>query len=392
MKIGIVQNKIIYGGRLSVIVGIIEVLNQRGLVPDLITFQTKISSDGIFRKYGRQIKFKIRPINCTLSKIPGEANILAFNLALHRVYKQYHYFINSNNTTFLMPSKLPILSYIHFPRIARLKSTDLSIHLPNGPHKQWRNPSSAIVKFIGILYSFHRIKNNNYVVTNSKFSRLCLQYYYPAYKRDIPVISPPVGKSNDLVSSFNERANIVCSIGRFCPEKNQLGQIRLAEQLPDWKFNLIGYADEKSTYLKDCERYVNMKRINNVKFEVNVPLKRKYELLRQAKFFIHPNINEPFGISTAESILNGCLPLVHDSGGQREIVPFDDLRFNDLDEIPGMLRKFSNSDIHYDQLQKHLIRHCREHFSFQVFREKMAAQINHFESAHSQASKLSLPR
>ena len=96
MKIGIVQNKIIYGGRLSVIVGIIEVLNQRGMVPDLITFQTKISSDDISRRYGKQIKFNIRRINSALSKIPGEANILAFNLALHRIYKKYNYFINSN--------------------------------------------------------------------------------------------------------------------------------------------------------------------------------------------------------------------------------------------------------------------------------------------------------
>jgi glycosyltransferase involved in cell wall biosynthesis len=392
MKIGIVQNKIIHGGRLSVIVGIIEVLNQSGIVPDLITFETKILSDDIFSKYGKQINFKIHRIKSSLSKIPGETNILAFNLALHRIYKKYNYFINSNNTTFLMPSQIPILSYIHFPRIARIKSPHVSIHLPEGPNKQWCRPGSAIAKFLGILYSFHRIKDNNYIVTNSKFSQLYFQRYYPAYKRNIPIISPPVKQSNVLISPFNERSNMVCSIGRFCIEKNQLGQIRLAEQLPDWKFKLIGYADEKNTYLKKCECYVNQKKIINVEFEVNVPLRIKHELLRQAKFFIHPNLNEPFGISTAESILNGCLPLVHDSGGQKEIVPFDDLRFNDLNEIPKILEKFSNNDTHFNQVQKHLIRHCQENFSFQVFKEKMAAQISHFESAYSHALKSSLLR
>ena len=60
MKVGIVQNRIIYGGRLAVIVGIIEVLNQRDIVPDLITFQTEISPDGVCRQYGKQINFKIR--------------------------------------------------------------------------------------------------------------------------------------------------------------------------------------------------------------------------------------------------------------------------------------------------------------------------------------------
>ena len=166
----------------------------------------------------------------------------------------------------------------------------------------------------------------------------------------------------------------------FCRDKNQLAQIKIAEKLADWKFKLIGFANENSTYLAKCESYVNKMGIRNVEFEVNVPVAKKYELLRQSKFFIHPNINEPFGISTAESILSGCLPLVHNSGGQKEIVPFADLRFNIIDEISGMLEKFSECDNHLVQIQKQLIHHCREHFDLQVFKEKMDAQINHFVS------------
>ncbi len=83
---------------------------------------------------------------------------------------------------------------------------------------------------------------------------------------------------------------------------------------------------------------------------------------------------------------------MHDSGGQREIVPFADLRFNTLDEIPGMLKKFSNCDNHLIRLQEQLIHHCRERFDFQVFKEKMDAQINRFELANSQALGSSLRR
>jgi len=392
MKIGIVQNKIIYGGRLAVIVGIVEVLNRRGIVPDLITFQTAISPNGVYEQYDTQIKFKIRRINSVLSKIPGEANILAFNLAMRRICKQYDYFISSNNTTFSMPSQTPILSYIHFPRIARLKSPYLSIHFPNGSLKQWRNPQSAIAIFMRILYSFHRIKSNNYVIANSKFSRLYFQHYFPAYRQHIPVIYPPVKKSKGFISPFNKRANLVCSVGRFCQEKNQLGQISIAERLPDWKFILVGFADGQNNYLKECESYVNEKGIRNVEFEVNVPETRKRELLGIAKFFIHPNINEPFGISTAESILNGCLPLVHDSGGQREIVPIADLRFKVLDAIPQMFEKFSKCDNYLSRLQKQLIEHCQDRFDFQVFKEKMDAHINHFESVNCLSSVSSLIR
>jgi glycogen synthase len=101
-----------------------------------------------------------------------------------------------------------------------------------------------------------------------------------------------------------------------------------------------------------------------------------------AKVFIHPNINEPFGISTAESILNGCLPLVHNSGGQKEIVPFTELRFNTFDEIAGMLEKYSKYDDHLGRIQKQLIRYCRDRFDCQVFKASMNAQINHFESVY----------
>ena len=380
MKVGIVQNRIIFGGRLAAIVGIIEVLNQRGIVPDIITFQTEISPDSIYAQYNRQIDFNIRKIHSVLSKIPGEANILAFNLALNTIYKRYDYFISSNNTSFLMPSRLPILSYIHFPRIARLNSPYMSIHFPNGLRKKWGNLQGTIANLFRILYFFHQIKNNNYVIANSKFSRLYFQRYYPEYKQPIPVIYPPVRKPVGPILPINERANIVCSIGRFCRDKNQLAQIKIAEKLADWKFKLIGFANENSTYLAKCESYVNKMGIRNVEFEVNVPVAKKYELLRQSKFFIHPNINEPFGISTAESILSGCLPLVHNSGGQKEIVPFADLRFNIIDEISGMLEKFSACDNHLVQIQKQLIHHCREHFDLQVFKEKMDAQINHFVS------------
>jgi glycosyltransferase involved in cell wall biosynthesis len=392
MKVGIVQNRIIYGGRLAVIVGIVEILNRRGVVPDLITFQTEISSNGVYGQYNMQINFQIRRINSVLSKIPGEANILAFNLAIHRVCKLYDYFISSNNTSFLMPAQIPILSYIHFPRIARLKSPYASIHFPDGPLKRWRSRHDAIAKFLKILYSLDRIQRNTYVVANSRFSRSYFQHYYPAYKQHIPVIYPPVKKSNNFISPFNERANIVCSIGRFCQEKNQLGQIRIAERLPGWKFILIGFADERNTYLKECESYVNKKRIKNVKLEVNVPETRKREILKVAKFFLHPNINEPFGISSAESILYGCLPLVHDSGGQREIVPFADLRFKVLSDIPRMFEKFSKCNDHLSRLQKQLLDHCRDRFDMQFFKEKMDAQINHFESLNGLSSASSLIR
>jgi len=54
----------------------------------------------------------------------------------------------------------------------------------------------------------------------------------------------------------------------------------------------------------------------------------KQELSR-TRFFVFPAVNEHFGIVTVEAIASGALPFVHNSGGQREIVPDPRLRFTD---------------------------------------------------------------
>ena len=62
------------------------------------------------------------------------------------------------------------------------------------------------------------------------------------------------------------------------------------------------------------------------------------ELLSTSNYFIHSLRNEPFGITTVQAIQNDVIPIVHNSGGQKEIVPFNELRY---DDIKGVLKVFS---------------------------------------------------
>lgn len=382
MKIGIIQNKIIYGGRLSVIVRIIEFLNQRGITPDIITFQSEISPSEISARCGGNINFKIRIINSVLSKIHSETNIIVFNMALHQIYKEYDYFIDSNNTSFLMPSRIPIFSYVHFPRIARLKSPLLSIHHPQGPRKTWADKKGAILKGLGLLYSFHSLKENNFITANSKFTLSHIRKHYPSFHNQIPVIYPPIATNHIPVVPFQRRKDIICSIGRFSEEKNQLAQIRIAKRLPYLQFHLIGFSEKNNGYLDFCKDYVNKNSIKNVHFHVNISFNEKYEILKIAKFFLHPNINEPFGIATVESIFAGCLPLVHNSGGQVEIVPLKELRFDVIDDIEDLLRCINRADEYNNSIQKELVHHCQTSFSADVFKKKIRKHIKYFESKY----------
>lgn len=382
MKVAIVQNSIIYGGRLAVIVKIIELLNKRDILPDLLTYKTTISSDGIRERYGVDIFFRIKKIESFFSKIPNEANIVSFGLSLRKLYKKYNYFIEINNTSFLMPSQIPIFSYVQFPRIARMKSKYMCIHHPEGPQKKWTDKKGAFLKMIGFLYSFHSINENNYIVSNSEFSRSYFQKFYSSYRKYIPVIYPPVDTGQSFKKSFRSRGNDVSSLGRFCEAKNQLEQINVAKKIPQWNFHLIGFAEKNNPYLKYCREYVERNNIRNVFFHANVSANKKKELLSNSKFFVHTNINEPFGISTVEAIVLGCIPLVHNSGGQKEIVPFDHLRFNRIEDLCGFFKNFRNSGGYYDVLGQKLIEHCKNNFSSEIFVQKFNDCLNYFEKQY----------
>ena len=65
-----------------------------------------------------------------------------------------------------------------------------------------------------------------------------------------------------------------------------------------------------------------------VELKVNIPVSELQEMYRQAGIFWHfcgllqtePALVEHFGMTTVEAMQNGCVPVVFDGGGQREIV------------------------------------------------------------------------
>jgi hypothetical protein len=346
----------------------------------LITIQSRISPEEIKLRYGSEVDFRINPIESILGRIPGEGNILAFNLALHRIQGRYDYFIDSNNSSFLMPAKIPIFSYIHFPRIARLDSPLVDIHDPPKGPKNWSSKEGALLKLFRMVYACHRPGSKNYIVANSRFTRSHIQTHYKYYRRRIPVIYPPVNSMPVKSGLTGNRENAVCSVGRFCRSKNQLGQIRLAERTPNWRFHLIGFSDQNDSYLSKCLAQVRKRQLHNVIFHINATQSEKIAVMNRSKFFLHPNINEPFGIATVESILAGSLPLVHNSGGQKEIVPIRKLRFEALEEASEFIQTFGNDAAFLKETHQMLAHHCHKLFASPAFSNKMETHLHNFES------------
>jgi glycosyltransferase involved in cell wall biosynthesis len=59
----------------------------------------------------------------------------------------------------------------------------------------------------------------------------------------------------------------------------------------------------------------------NVKLHLNVPLNDVLKLMARSKILLHPTFEEPFGISVAEGMSAGLIPVVPFKGGNTEFVP-----------------------------------------------------------------------
>ena len=87
-----------------------------------------------------------------------------------------------------------------------------------------------------------------------------------------------------------------------------------------------------------------------------------HALYRTADLCIVPSIYEPFGIVALEAMASGCLCIVADTGGLREVVPGDEtvgLRFpaRDADALAVLLERVLTDDVERGRL----IAEAREH-------------------------------
>jgi len=175
----------------------------------------------------------------------------------------------------------------------------------------------------------------DYLISNSKYTDGWIQKKWDL-KSNL-MVYPPIdmeykGKTNkeDIILSVSrfelkgskkqlEMAKIFCSLYKKHPKT-----------LKGWKLVLCGGTFEKNTYLTQVKNYIKscgcpIKVVTNIS---NEELKKLYA---KSKIFWHacglnensgknPVLIEHFGMTTVEAMQNGCVPVVIDGGGQKEII------------------------------------------------------------------------
>jgi glycosyltransferase involved in cell wall biosynthesis len=127
----------------------------------------------------------------------------------------------------------------------------------------------------------------------------------------------------------------VTSLGSFHPDKDQLQQIEIARRMPDWTLTLLG-SPAAPRYARKVQREAD--RTPNVEVVLNPTKERIEQELSRSSHFLHSNPHEGFGIAVVEAAAAGCIPVVPDTGGVREIVESEELRFGDVDGCVAALR------------------------------------------------------
>jgi glycosyltransferase involved in cell wall biosynthesis len=158
------------------------------------------------------------------------------------------------------------------------------------------------------------------------------------------VIYPPVDvKGNAYSKSNGIKKNIVLTIARFSPEK-KLERIPLIARRVNAKFVILGTVNSEASYRRVCRLIKKYGVEDKVTTIVNLPNNHevKMELLRKAKVFLYTSLLEPFGISIVEGMGSGCIPVVHDSGGPREFVPYR-WRYKDAEDASQKIKEALDS-------------------------------------------------
>jgi len=372
-SVAICQPTVIRGGRLSVILDIIRYLNSRGIVPDIITSDIRFDLSETFGSYSKPMEANLRLIP-TLPIVAGDLHTLLFNWHLRKYTKAYHLIINTSNSLEFLPKQPKILSYVFFPRRRRLMSDLPDLHLPD---MKLRPLSRARIQRSSarLIYRYARPTHNQSVVCMTQFTKDALLTDYDSFSNP-PIVYPAVDMARyelreDPPLAFSDRENAIVTIGRFSPDKRQLEQVLLAQKVPSMQFHIIGFTASEA-YFQLCRSMVDEQQIENVHLHPNLAFSDMIKYLQNSKYFLHTLINEPFGLTAVQAIVSGAIPLVHDSGGQRETVIDATLRYKNVEQVAGIVASFEQKSLpKIQKMATKLKDHVHQEFSQEVFQENI---------------------
>jgi len=183
-------------------------------------------------------------------------------------------------------------------------------------------------------------------------------------------------KENQGGEVWDRRRFQFLSVGRIAPDKNFIELLELYKSLsikfPEANFFIVGRNTNNDYFnlLKQKAKELNL--------QVNILTDINHDdlngLLKNSKFYIGPKHFEHYGNTTFEAAWAGCLTLVHDSGGQTEIITPSILRYKSVQDLVQRVSEL----IADESLRKNILDQVHNHLKEltpEQFNQKILAVI-----------------
>ena len=239
-----------------------------------------------------------------------------------------------NNAVYDNPDmrKTIMITYCHYPLVP--------YYVKNGVYRRFlckfigakgsNNDNATIEKLLSNARALYDLTiTNTVILTNSEYSKKSIKKLYD--KTEPIVLNPPVDVSTfrKLLhsSKTNEREDIILVVSRFSADKQVENAIEVAKILHnkkvDAKMIIVGNVSRSDMdYLQFLRTMIYDNNLNTyVKLEVGASFRQLLHLMSKSKVYLHPLAGEPFGISVAEAMAAGLIPVVPHVGGNSEFVP-----------------------------------------------------------------------
>ncbi len=293
---------------------------------DEASFEDFYGCPGLFDKVNRSYYPQFKPLL-------GPRVLLYQRLAYHwfRIRgivsrDSFDIVLSTQDIGYVPSTRTPVVQYCYFP--------EYFSHLQSSTSPIWR-----LYYQLASAYYRNRVHRVRILLSVSDFTR---GFVERKWGRASTTVYPPcpVDAYSEL-SRMQPRENLVVTVGRIVPEKRFHLFVELARMVPRTRFVAIGsLSDGTSAYYERLRRTAP----ENVSFVLS-PLRKVKDLLGRAMAYVHCAENEHFGITIVEAMAAGCVPIVHDSGGPREIVTNDvGFRWRDLAVAARQITMLAEND------------------------------------------------
>ncbi len=327
---------------------------------DTSRFEDFFGCNGLFRKVSKLSFPKFNPISgiglLYQSLRYYQKQFRKIPLAKDR----FHLVMGTQDMGYTPTTDSPVVQYCYFPEyFGHLESR------PSSPlWKLYYKPAQ--------IYLRSRVRLVDQLLSVSNYTR---DFVRRVWSRDSTTLYPPCPIAQ-YESLRVEKENLAVTVGRIVPEKRMHIFEEIARKLPPWKFAIIGsVSDHNSAYYDFLRKHAPP----NLSFVLS-PLRKVREMLGTAKVYVHCARGEHFGMTIVEAMAAGCVPIVHNSGGPREIVTENvGYRWKGIGEAVDHISRLREDE----ELRRELSSAARvraRSFSAEVFESSLARIIRGYQN------------